>query len=109
MNQQSASGQPKRDRILLMADKQGRVGYEDDGGRVDIKDVIRRHCEQKQKERRDRRSRLTLDVAPGRAKAPPGYQEPSDGRPKIGVPPLWCKYGGVAKGGHRREPIAHRS
>ena len=25
-----------------------------EGGRVDLKDVIRRHCEQKQKERRDR-------------------------------------------------------
>ena len=36
-----------------MADAQGRVHYEDDGGRVDLKDVIRRHCEQKQKERRD--------------------------------------------------------
>ena len=36
-----------------MADAQRRVDYEDDGGRLDLKDVIRRHCEQKQKERRD--------------------------------------------------------
>ena len=27
---------------------------DDDGGEVDLKDVIRRDCEQKQKERRDR-------------------------------------------------------
>jgi hypothetical protein len=40
--------------VVLMADAQGRVGYYDDGGAVDLKDVIRRHCEQKQKERRDR-------------------------------------------------------
>ena len=46
---------PKHDRVVLMADAQGRVHYEDDGGRVDLKDVIRRHCEQKQKERRDGR------------------------------------------------------
>ena len=37
-----------------MADAHTRVHYEDDGGLVDLKDVIRRHCEQKQKERRDR-------------------------------------------------------
>ena len=36
-----------------MADAQGRVAYYDDGGAADLKDVIRRHCEQKQKERRD--------------------------------------------------------
>ena len=36
-----------------MAYAQGRVGYYDDDGVVDLKDVIRRHCEQKRKERRD--------------------------------------------------------
>ena len=45
-----------------MADAQVRVGYCDDGGAVDLKDVIRRHCEQKQKERREPRSRLTATL-----------------------------------------------
>jgi hypothetical protein len=52
---------PKHDRVVLMANAQGRVGYYDDGGAVDLKDVMRRHCEQKQKHSR---SRLTRDVAP---------------------------------------------
>jgi hypothetical protein len=45
---------PTHSRTVLMADAQDRVCYYDDGGAVDLKDVIRRHCEQKQKERRDR-------------------------------------------------------
>ena len=32
---------------------QGRVGYYDDGGLVDLKDVIKRHCERKERERRE--------------------------------------------------------
>ena len=49
-----AAPKPKHDCVVLMADAQGRVVYYDDGGVVDLKDVIRRHCEQKQEERRDR-------------------------------------------------------
>ena len=30
-----------------------RVHYEDDGGRVELKDVIRRHCERKAREHRE--------------------------------------------------------
>jgi len=51
---QPPTTEPKHDRVVLMADAQGGVGYYDDGGGVDLKDVIRRHCEQKRKERRDR-------------------------------------------------------
>ena len=36
-----APPKPKHDRVVLMADAQGRVGYYDDGGLVDLKDVIR--------------------------------------------------------------------
>jgi hypothetical protein len=52
---------PKHDRVVLMANAQGRVGYYDDGGPVDLKDVMRRHCEQKQKHSR---SRLTRTLPP---------------------------------------------
>jgi hypothetical protein len=45
----SPPADPQASGVVLMADAQGRVDYYDDGGAVDLKDVIRRHCEQKQR------------------------------------------------------------
>jgi hypothetical protein len=47
----AAPPKPKHDRVVLMADQFGQVHYEDDGGRVELQDVIRRHCKKRQRER----------------------------------------------------------
>lgn len=44
---------PKHDRVVLVADQYGQVHYEDDGGRVELKDVIMRHCKKRERERRE--------------------------------------------------------
>jgi hypothetical protein len=36
-----------------MADQCGRVYYEDDAGRVDLRDVIMNHCKRRERERRE--------------------------------------------------------
>jgi hypothetical protein len=47
-----AAPNPKHDREVLMVDQSGRLYYADDGGAVDFRDVVRRHCERKERERR---------------------------------------------------------
>jgi hypothetical protein len=36
-----------------MVQPDGKLAYVDDGGVVDFRDVVRRHCERREKERRD--------------------------------------------------------
>jgi hypothetical protein len=36
---------PKHDRVVLMADKYGKLSYVDDSGLVDVRDVVKRHCD----------------------------------------------------------------
>jgi len=48
-----APPKPKHDRVVLMADEHGRVHYEDDGGRVELSEVIKRHCKRRERERRE--------------------------------------------------------
>ena len=48
-----APTRPKHDRVVLMAQADSSLRYEDDGGVVALEDVIRRHCERKDRERRD--------------------------------------------------------
>jgi hypothetical protein len=43
---------PKHDREVLMANEFGQLYYMDDGGVVDFRDVVRNHCERKERERR---------------------------------------------------------
>jgi len=43
---------PKHEREVLMVQPDGRMAYVDDGGVVDFRDVVRRHCERKERERR---------------------------------------------------------
>jgi superfamily II DNA or RNA helicase len=43
---------PKHDREVLMVQPDGRLAYVDDAGVVDFRDVVRRHCERKERERR---------------------------------------------------------
>jgi hypothetical protein len=43
---------PSHDREVLMAMPDGRLAYVDDGGIVDFRDVVRRYCERKDRERR---------------------------------------------------------
>jgi hypothetical protein len=43
---------PKHDREVLMVQPDGRLAWVDDGGMVDFRDVVRRHCERKERERR---------------------------------------------------------
>jgi hypothetical protein len=43
---------PKRDRLVLVADKYGQVHYEDDAGPVSVQDVVRNYCFRKERERR---------------------------------------------------------
>jgi hypothetical protein len=42
---------PKHDREVLMVQPDGRLAYVDDVGVVDFRDVVRRHCERKERER----------------------------------------------------------
>lgn len=49
----AAPPKPKRDRVVLMADQFGQVHYEDDAGRVELKDVIMRHCQGRERQRRE--------------------------------------------------------
>ena len=44
---------PRHDREVLMVQPDGKLAYVDDGGVVDFRDVVRRHCERREKERRD--------------------------------------------------------
>jgi hypothetical protein len=48
-----APPKPKHERVVLMADEHGRVHYEDDGGRVELSEVIKRHCKRRERERRE--------------------------------------------------------
>jgi hypothetical protein len=41
----------QHDREVLMAMPNGQLGYMDDGGIVDVRDVVRRHCQRRERER----------------------------------------------------------
>ena len=43
---------PKHDRVVLIAMPNGQLCYMDDGGVVDFRDVVRRHCERRERERK---------------------------------------------------------
>ena len=36
---------------MLMADQYGKLSYVDDGGLVDVREVVNTHCERKERER----------------------------------------------------------
>jgi phage terminase large subunit len=42
---------PRHDTEVLMVQADGKLAYVDDGGVVDFRDVVRRHCERKERER----------------------------------------------------------
>ena len=42
---------PRHDRVVLMADQYGKLSYVDDGGLVDVREVVNTHCERKERER----------------------------------------------------------
>jgi hypothetical protein len=44
---------PKHDRVVLMVDEFGRLGYFDDGAAVTVQEAIKRHCLKRARERRD--------------------------------------------------------
>ena len=43
---------PKHDRVVLMAQPDGSLRYEDGGGVVDVKDAVLAHCRRKERPRR---------------------------------------------------------
>jgi hypothetical protein len=48
----SPAPKPRHDREVLMVQPDGKLAYVDDGGVVNFRDVVRRHCERKERERR---------------------------------------------------------
>jgi len=46
-----ATTKPRHDRVVLMADQYGKLSYVDDGGLVDVREVVNTHCERKERER----------------------------------------------------------
>jgi hypothetical protein len=43
---------PKHDREVLMAMPDGKLAWVDDGGVVSMQEIVRRHCERRERERR---------------------------------------------------------
>ena len=43
---------PRHDREVPMAMPNGQLAYVDEGGVVDVREVVRRHCERKERKRR---------------------------------------------------------